>query len=135
MAFFDWKDDYKVGVKVVDQQHRRLVSLVDELYEAMKSGKGSDGAKKVLRGLVDYTKSHFRTEEEFMKSHSYPGMLAHKREHEDLARQAEDLLSQVEQGKLTVPIETGKFLKDWLTVHIMGTDKKLGAFLTSRGLG
>jgi len=135
MAFFEWKDEYRVGVKVVDQQHRRLVNLVEELYEAMKMGKGSDGAKRVLKGLVDYTKSHFRTEEEFMKASSYPGFLAHKKEHEDLAVQAEELLYQVEKGKLSVPIETGRFLKDWLSNHIMETDRKLGLFLTKKGLG
>lgn len=134
MAFFEWKDEYGVGVRVVDQQHKRLVSLVDELYEAMKRGNGSKGAERVLRGLVDYTKTHFRTEEEFMKSHSYPGLLAHKREHDDLARQAEELLSQVEQGKLTVPLETSKFLKQWLAGHILETDKKLGRYLTAKGL-
>lgn len=133
MPFFEWKEDYGVGIRVVDQQHRRLVSLVDELYEAMKAGKGSQGARRVLNGLVDYTKTHFRTEEEFMKAHSYPGFLAHKKEHDDLANQAEELLFQVEHGKLTVPMETGKFLKDWLAGHIMGTDKKLGRFLTARG--
>ncbi len=134
MAFFDWKDEYRVGVKQVDQQHRKLVNLVDELYEAMKMGKGSEGARRVLRGLVDYTKTHFRTEEEFMKTHSYPGLLAHKREHEDLAKQAEELLYQVETGKLSVPIETGKFLKEWLSTHILGTDKKLGIYLMGKGI-
>ncbi len=134
MAFFEWREDYKVGVKLVDQQHRRLVGLVEELYEAMKAGKGSEGARRVLKGLVDYTRTHFRTEEEFMKNHSYPGLLAHKREHDDLARQAEELLSQVERGKLTVPLETGKFLKEWLATHIMETDKKLGKYLNAKGL-
>lgn len=134
MAFFQWKDDYQVGVMVMDQQHKRLVRLVDELHEAMKAGKGSAGARRVLEGLVDYTKTHFRTEEEFMQKHSYPGTLAHKREHEDLTNQAEDLLAQSEKGKLTVPIEVARFLKEWLTTHILGTDKKLGKYLVEKGV-
>ncbi|MGQ9655754.1 MAG: bacteriohemerythrin [Thermodesulfobacteriota bacterium] len=134
MAFFEWKDDYAVGVRVMDQQHKRLVGLVDELHQAMRAGKGSEGARKVLKGLVDYTMTHFRTEEEFMEKHSYPGFLAHKREHDDLTVQAKDLLAQSERGKLTVPIEAGKFLKDWLATHILGTDKKLGKYLVAKGL-
>lgn len=134
MAFFEWKDDYKVGVRVMDQQHKRLVGLLNELHEAMGAGKGSEGARRVLKGLVDYTRTHFRTEEEFMEKHSYPGFLAHKKAHEDLTEQAEDLLAQSEKGKLTVPIEAGKFLKDWLATHILGTDKKLGKYLVAKGL-
>ncbi len=134
MGFFEWRDEYRVGVKLVDQQHRKLVSLVDELHEAMKSGKGSEGARRVLRGLVDYTKTHFQTEEDYMKTHSYPNFQSHKKAHEDLAKQAEELLLQVENGKLTVPIETSKFLKDWLDTHILVTDKKMGNFLVGKGL-
>lgn len=134
MTFFEWRDDYNVGVRVVDEQHRRLVNLVDELYEAMKAGKGSEGAMRVLKGLVEYTKTHFRTEEEFMKNYSYTGLLVHKREHDYLTRQTEELLSQAEKGKLTVPLETAKFLKEWLTTHILETDKKLGKYLVAKGL-
>jgi Hemerythrin len=52
---------YSVGVKVMDQQHKRLVALVNELFEAMQRGSGNQGAAKVLRGLLDYTRTHFRT--------------------------------------------------------------------------
>lgn len=134
MAFFQWKDTYSVGIKVMDNQHKRLVSLVEELFQAMQAGRGSDGAGKVLRGLVEYTKTHFRTEEDLMEAHKYPGLLAHRKEHLDLTAQALRLLESSDKGRLTVPLETGKFLKEWLETHILGSDKKLGGYLVRCGV-
>jgi hemerythrin len=134
MGFFEWKDDYSVGVKVMDQQHKRLVALVNELFEAMQRGSGNQGAAKVLRGLLDYTRTHFRTEEDLMKAHSYPGFVAHKKQHDDLTEQTMDLSKAAQEGRLTVAIDTSKFLKEWLATHIMGSDKLLGTYLQRKGV-
>ncbi len=119
----------------MDQQHKRLVALVNELFEAMQRGSGNQGAAKVLRGLLDYTRTHFRTEEDLMKAHSYPGFVAHKKQHDDLTEQTMDLSKAAQEGRLTVAIDTSKFLKEWLATHIMGSDKLLGTYLQRKGVG
>lgn len=134
MAFMEWKDDYSVGVNVIDQQHRKLVWLVNELYEAMRAGRASEAVGDVLKGLIQYTVVHFDTEEKYMQAHSYPYSLGHKREHEDFKIRAQDFNRQFQNGKLTVPLETSRFLKEWLDMHILGTDKRLGAFLGRKGV-
>jgi hemerythrin len=134
MGFFDWRQDYSVGVRVIDQQHKRLVFLINELFQAMQTGKGSQSTGEVLKGLVDYTRSHFRTEEDLMKTHGYPGFLAHKKEHDDLTGQAVELLRESQEGRLTVALDTSRFLKEWLATHILGTDKRLGGYLTRKGV-
>jgi hemerythrin len=134
MAYFDWDEKYSVGVKIIDQQHMRLVELLNELYEAMRSGRGKDVLQGVLDGLVDYTLSHFSTEEKLMDANSYPEKWLHKKEHTNLTRQVSELQAEYRTGKSTLTVEVSSFLKDWLVNHIQETDKRFGAFLNGKGI-
>lgn len=72
MAFFEWKNEYSVGIAKIDGQHKALVGFLNELFEAMRAGKGKDALDAVMKNLVEYTKTHFATEENFMKQYKYP---------------------------------------------------------------
>lgn len=74
MAFFDWKDSYSVGVKEMDNQHKVLVDLINQLHTAMTAGKGSSVAGPIISEMVRYTKFHFDAEEKLMTTHGYPGL-------------------------------------------------------------
>lgn len=134
MSFFAWTNQFSVNVKEIDDQHKRLVELLNELFVAMRERKGKDVLGNVLTGLIDYTKTHFATEERLMIHHSYPEYSSHKKEHTELTQKVIDLAKDYKNGKITLSIEVGLFLKDWLNNHIIGTDKKLGAFLKSKGV-
>ena len=134
MAFFDWKEEYSVGVKRFDDQHKQLIAMLNELYDAMKGGKAGDVVKPILIKLVQYTKTHFAAEEQVMKMNGYPDYEAHKKEHDELAKQAASLLEQEQQGKAALSIQISNFLKQWLMDHIMGKDKKYGPFLNGKGV-
>jgi len=81
MSYFNWDDSYSVGQKTVDDQHKTLVSLINELHEAMILGKSKQIMNKVLQNLLDYTVSHFSTEEKYMIKYNYEWYLPHKSEH------------------------------------------------------
>jgi hemerythrin len=134
MALIAWEDKLSVNIKEIDEQHKNLINLVNEMHDAMKAGKGNDTIGKVLSGLVDYTKMHFATEERLMNAHGYPEYLKHKKEHDDLTRKAVDLQNQFQSGKAVLNLEVMQFLRDWLTKHIMGTDKTYGPFLNGKGI-
>jgi hemerythrin-like metal-binding protein len=133
MAFFDWKDDYSVGIKKLDDQHRNLVRLLNELYDAMHSGKGKEVLGKVLNELVAYTKTHFASEEALMKMYDYPGYADHRQKHEKMTQHVYSLVEKFEAGEITSPIQISNFLKDWLSKHILQTDKAYGPYLTGKG--
>ncbi|MBI3592188.1 MAG: hemerythrin family protein, partial [Nitrospirae bacterium] len=78
--------------------------------------------------------THFANEENMMKTHAYPDYLKHKAEHDNLTKQALDLQKQHKEGKPVLTIELMTFLKNWLSNHIMGTDKKYSPFLNSKGI-
>jgi hemerythrin-like metal-binding protein len=133
MAFFNWSDDLSVGVKASDDDHKKLIDMLNRLHEAMKSGQGKDVVGKVLDDLVTYTKFHFAREEEFFAMTGYPAV-EHKKEHRELVKQAEELQSRYKSGERVLSIETMDFLKDWLTVHIQGTDRKYTDHLNAAGI-
>jgi len=134
MPLFTWNDSYSVGVMDIDAQHKRLVELVNELHDAMSLGKGRDTVGKTLDGLIDYTRTHFAFEEKLMAVHTYPAAAQHKIEHESLTRQVVELQGKFLTGQATVTLTVMKFLKDWLSNHILSVDKKFGAYLNTQGV-
>jgi hemerythrin-like metal-binding protein len=133
MAFFEWNSEMSVGVKACDDDHKQLIDMLNRLYEGMKKGQGKDVLGKVLDDLVKYTKFHFAREEEFFDRTGYQAA-DHKREHRELVKQAETLQSRYKSGESALSIETLDFLRDWLTIHIQGTDKKYSSFLNAHGI-
>ncbi len=134
MALFEWKDSFSVTVPKYDLQHKKLISLINDLHAAMGAGKGKDVLEKTFTELLTYTKTHFADEESEFRKHSYPEAFFHVKEHEKLTKEAVKYYDDFISGKNTISIELLTFLKDWLMNHIMGTDKKYAAFLTSKGV-
>jgi hemerythrin len=134
MALFDWKDSYSVAVPKYDAQHKKLIELVNKLHQSMSEGKGREVLEGILTELIKYTKTHFADEENELKRLSYPDFVNHKREHDKLTADVMKFYDDFKAGKGSVTVEILNFLKNWLMNHIMGTDKKYGQFLTSKGV-
>ena len=134
MPLFEWNEQFSVKVKLFDEQHQKLVSLVNQLYDAMHEGKGTELLNSIFSDLVQYTASHFKAEEELMQRYNFPDAASHISEHNDLTKQALDLQAKFQKGALFVSIETLEFLKNWLTRHIMQTDKNYGGFFNLKGV-
>jgi hemerythrin len=134
MAYFEWKEEYGVGIQKLDAQHRTLVAYLNDLYAAMSEGKGKETLDKVLDGLVQYTKNHFISEESLMKLYNYPGYPDHKEKHEKMSGHVLALKQKFERGEISNPIQITNFLKDWLAKHIVGTDKQYGPYLNEKGV-
>ena len=134
MALIDWSSDLETKIGSIDQQHKKLVALINGLHEAMKTGMGKDITGKAIDELVAYAVTHFSHEERFMTDYGYPGLLAHKKEHDEFTIKAKKLDEDFKAGKMLLTVEIMKFLKDWLTTHIKGTDQKYGPFLLGKGV-
>lgn len=130
MAFVQWSDRLSVGINTIDDQHKKLVSIINRLYDAMKSGKGSEILSDVLSELIEYTKYHFSTEETLMKDNAYPDYQSHKSSHSKFVEKVMDLELELKAGRIALSVEVFHFLKDWLVIHIQGEDKKYAPFLT-----
>ncbi len=134
MALITWTEDLSVNIAEMDKEHKQLVAMINELHEAMASGKGKDVLGGVLARLVDYTKFHFAAEEKLMSSNKYPGYLSQKAEHDNLTKKVLEIKTRLDAGNMVVTVEVMTFLKDWLTKHIMGVDKKYSSFFAGKGI-
>lgn len=129
--FIDWSPKLSVGVHEVDEQHMKLVELVNEMHEAIQQHRASTVTLKILEDLIVYTKTHFQTEEALMNVFEYDDFAQHKATHDQLIDQIAALKKKLDAGEASVNFELMHFLKQWLTHHILGDDAKMGAYLVS----
>jgi len=133
MALITWNDSYSVNVKEMDDQHMKLVEMINQLHDAMKLGKGKEVVGKVLTGLTDYTRRHFTSEENLMRIHGYSGYEAQKKAHDNLISQVADIRKKYSEGSVQSQ-QVISFLKDWLIRHIQGMDQDYGPHLNGKGV-
>ncbi len=131
MALFTWTDDFSVEVEAMDNQHKKLFNLINELYDALNDGKGTDIMNKVVKELVDYTKVHFKEEEEILEKINYGELGKQKEMHKVFIDKLNDLKGKVLTGNITAPMQTMSFLKDWLAKHIKVEDKKYAKYVNA----
>jgi hemerythrin len=129
---FEWKPEYSVQIPKIDAQHQRLFSLAAELQLARAQGKGKDTLEESLARLVDYTKSHFSEEEQFMRHFGYPGADAHQREHASLTAQVVDFQERFTRREVGLTLDLMQFLKNWLERHIKVSDQKYAAHIRDK---
>ena len=134
MALMEWSDKFSVGINSIDTQHKQLIALINRLFDALSTGKGDKALAPILTELIVYTKTHFAYEERLFTQHGYPELHQHKAEHDKLAAQVLDIQKQMQEGKVGLSVSTMSFLKEWLSNHIVGTDKKYGPFLSGKGV-
>jgi len=127
---FKWSDDYTVGVAEIDEQHKELVRLLNDLHQAIHERHGSDASRKILNELAEYTRVHFAVEESLMRITHYPDFENHKKIHESLIQQVVELQNKLDSGTAKISFELLHFLKQWLMHHIVESDKLFGAFFT-----
>ena len=132
MSLFVWSSDYSVNHAHIDNQHKELFRLADDLHGAMMRGAAKTVINDTLRKLVDYTRSHFREEEGMMLKSGYPQYASHKAEHDSLTAQVLDLQRDQDAGRVAVTGDTMRFLRAWLERHIMITDRKLSSFFAHK---
>ena len=121
MSLMIWQDSLDPGIEVIDDQHRRIVAMINQLHQA-QTGASALAVGEVLDELVDYTLSHFAFEEELMEEAGYPFCAAHKRVHEAFARRVSEMRMRFEAGG-DVVAELQGMLSRWLFNHIRNDDK------------
>ncbi|MDR0586833.1 MAG: bacteriohemerythrin [Treponema sp.] len=131
-GFIVWKDEYSVQFRIIDEQHRGLVAMTNDLLKGCKAGGNSRDAvfMETVRKAVEYAQVHFYTEEKYMKQAAYPELEQHKGEHAAFVSKVQETVAAFEQGKAD-PFDLAIFLKEWLLSHIAVSDKKYAPYLAA----
>ena len=134
MAIISWDDKLSVNVNEIDGQHKKLIDMLNYLNDAMKAGQAKDVLGRILDGLISYTAHHFGTEEKHMVATNFPDYAAHKAEHEQFVTKVLEFKQGFDEGNAFVTMEIMQFLCDWVSKHILGTDKKYVPHFNGNGI-
>ena len=134
MALLSWKDSYSVNIVEIDNQHKNLIEMINNLHDGLIEGKGNEALSKVLFDLIEYTTTHFYTEEKLFDQFNYPESDKHKQQHIALVEQVINIQNKYHLGEPVLTMDVMNFLKDWLNDHIIGSDKKYSVYLNSKGV-
>lgn len=132
--FVAWKDDLSVSIDSIDDDHKKLLTLINNLQTAIYYPTGEAFERLALQELVDYTKYHFQREEDLMTQHGYPDYDAHKAQHDAMIAKVGEFLQAYEQDRENTVEALSDYLKTWLIKHIAGTDQQYSPYLRARGV-
>ncbi len=127
---YEFKEEFLTGIEMIDEEHKRLFEIANELYE-LKCEEfipdKYDNIKKILGELKDYTLTHFEHEEEYMKSIGYKRMFTQKSQHDALREIINDWdLDTIDENQDDAIEEMLQVVTDWLVNHILNQDKLIG---------
>ncbi len=128
MDAFVWDDRFTTGIDSVDQQHHRLVEVVNKLGDMMLAGDGGGDTpvEAIFKDLADYAHFHFADEERLMAEHRLDRRHVdiHRYHHKSFVEQV--LLFWRSRGSMAHPAEVlHGFLSSWLSFHILGEDQAM----------
>lgn len=133
MPFIEWSPDYAVGIRVIDNDHRELFDLVNQLHEGLENGFAASSINQTTDRLIRYVKEHFKREEGLMFEYGYPGLEEHRKKHNEFVW----LVSAIRKIEVECPHRLDgqkllRFLSTWLKSHIMKTDREYLPYLNSK---
>ena len=134
MPLITWGPKLEVGIGIIDSQHKRLVDLINKLDVATKEGRAAETVGETLKGLIDYTHTHFRTEQELLKEHNYEDYALHCREHRIFTDQIEIYLDRFNAGSLRMSGDVMAYMRSWLLTHIGSSDRAYTGTLKNAGV-
>lgn len=134
MEFITWKDSFSVKVPTIDEQHGKLVKILNELYKQIYKKISDDFLRELLTELEDYTKYHFDYEEDLMNKYGFSEFNEHKEAHEYFKEQIAHYKESLSADDTDELVEFATFLKNWLLKHIMGADKKYSSLLVKNNV-
>ena len=135
MNKLQWNETLSIGSELIDNQHKQWIEHYNQAAKAVATQQEILQISKTLGFLIDYTETHFATEEKHMAAHNY-AMDEHKAHHEELRRTLADLVRDFEEEGVTHPLADAidTCLGNWLINHIQEVDMKFGAFIKEKGI-
>lgn len=129
MVTIAWDDRYRIGLPIIDNQHKYLLQLINRLYDDIASGATPLVLDDVFNNLDDYAVYHLAIEERWMQGQLYPDLSSHQQEHVTFKEHIAELRQRYLRRDSNASLKTLAFLYHWLTTHIQGSDFQFGQFI------
>jgi hemerythrin-like metal-binding protein len=132
MTELQWKPRYELGIPLIDEQHKRIFFLLNQLHQTVVERKPREDAEVVFQGLMRQTAEHFHTEETLMSQMRFPGLESHRGQHAKLMDGLHGLEVRFREGDASMAMLVTTFLGSWLRHHIHEGDRAYADFLAKR---
>jgi len=133
MSFLKWDKSLSVQVKEIDDQHKKLVGIINRAFEESKGGKDCKKCNEILADLIGFSRTHFSTEEKYFKQFNFEGTEEHMKEHADIMLKILNFKKRLDKGE-DIAAEALNFLKEWLEDHLATMDQKYVKCFKEHGL-
>jgi hemerythrin len=133
MALMTWSSKHSVGVETLDNQHKALMNVLNELHAASMRGKAQEVAGRLIGQMVSLASEHFSAEERLMESIRFPGLVEHRAQHKEMTGKVAEFVARHKKGDTTVYTQLLYFMRDWLSNHMLTVDSEYASWLASHG--
>jgi len=123
-----------VGVRSMDDQHGILMDTMNELRLAVVRGECREQISEVLDRLIEFTRMHILSEEQLLERYIFPGLAAHRTEHQRIMAQILQLSHRVQHGEQLQMRPLLSMLRASFTEHVEGMDQEYGLWLHEHGV-
>jgi hemerythrin len=129
-----WEEKYSTGIALIDNQHKELISITNELFNACRGGEEALKSifKETMGRMVEYVRFHFGAEQELMQRINYPEYQEHKKQHDEMIRNILDAVKGYNDGRKFVPNMFVRTLRDWILSHIAFYDKRYAFYISAQ---
>ena len=122
-----WKEEYRIGVEVIDQQHEKLFEIAGRAFDLLKNTFLTDKYDRmveILEELKAYTVFHFETEEKYLEEIGYRKLFSHKIEHREFIEKVKGIdLKELDEDQEGHMLSILEFVVDWIDHHILEKDQ------------
>jgi hemerythrin len=119
----EWRPDFELGIAEIDQQHRKIVELINTLTEAYNMGESTNKLEVVFDEITYCANDHFKMEEKLFMDRNFPFAKEHILQHEHFSHKMHDYKMRFESGQ-SIASKVPEFLKRWWTDHILDSDRE-----------
>ena len=134
MPILAWSDEYSINVAEIDEQHKKLLDHVNKLHAGVEAQIDKRDLHQLVEDLYEYASFHFASEEKLMKQYGMDHIKKHHKEHKALLKHLNQICDAISQGKRPAFYSEYDVSNDWFLAHILEFDKRMGAFLNSKGV-
>ncbi|MBC7961036.1 MAG: hemerythrin family protein [Vallitaleaceae bacterium] len=126
-----WKDEYAIGIKIIDDQHKHIFEIANSAYDLLKNGICADKYSRIVQVIDDlrqYARYHFQWEEDFMLKIHYEDLDAQHLEHEAFNAKIDSFnLEDIDESQDQTIEDLLFFILGWIVDHILMKDKMIKA--------
>ena len=124
MDFIQWNESVILNVPIMDEQHKNMADLTNQLHDLLETNKKAQ-INKIFKSILDDMLVHFETEDKLMKESKLPLFFSHKLEHERFHNKLNKIYLEIQSGRKQLTLDDLKLMKIWFFNHIDGKDRIL----------